>query len=162
MPPSLLREVLHVPRDWLRKVRRAGRRFLFHPSISRDGTLRLRLAPFLEAIFTATPGTRMKAFQRLYPSLSAPRPASSAVICEINSLADFESSYTQLAAMLGHAGKTSPPSEMEFLRRIDNQQTVYQGRIGISDCLFLTAFVSILAPPRGVEIGTLGGCSAAI
>jgi predicted O-methyltransferase YrrM len=77
-------------------------------------------------------------------------------------LADFESSYTQLAAMLGHAGKTSSPSEMEFLRRIANQQTVYPGRIGIDDCLFLTAFVSILAPPRVVEIGTLGGFSAAI
>src|SRR5207248_2778521 len=143
-PVYLMRKALHAPRDWLRKVRRAGQQFLFRPSISRDGILKLRLAPFLEAIFKATPATRMKAFQRLYLSLSAPRPASSAVICEINSLANFESSYTQLAAMLGHAGKTSPPSEMEFLRRIDNQQIVYQGRIGISDALFLTAFVSIL------------------
>jgi predicted O-methyltransferase YrrM len=32
----------------------------------------------------------------------------------------------------------------------------------MSDCLFLTTFVSILAPPRVVEIGTLGGFSAAI
>ncbi|HYJ05018.1 MAG TPA: class I SAM-dependent methyltransferase [Chthoniobacterales bacterium] len=32
----------------------------------------------------------------------------------------------------------------------------------MSDCLFLTAFVSILAPSGVVEIGTLGGFSAAI
>ena len=64
--------------------------------------------------------------------------------------------------MLGQAGKTAPPSEIEFLRKIDNQRATYQGRIGISDCLFLTAFVSILAPLRVVEIGTLGGFSAGI
>ena len=63
--------------------------------------------------------------------------------------------------MLRHPGKAPLPSEMEFLRRIDNRQ-MYQGRIGVSDYLFLTAFVSILAPPRVVEIGTLGGFSAAI
>ncbi len=51
---------------------------------------------------------------------------------------------------------------MEFLRRIDNQKIEYRGRIEVCDCLFLTAFVSILAPPRVVEIGTLGGFSAAI
>lgn len=64
--------------------------------------------------------------------------------------------------MLGHAGKTPPPSEVEFLRRINNRRIEYPGRIGINDCLFLTAFVSILAPSRVVEIGTLGGFSAAI
>ena len=163
MPPRyLLKGVLHAPRDWLRTARREGRQFVFRPSISRDGILKLRLTTFLEAIFKAAPGTRVKIFQLLFPSLSAPCPASSAAICEINSLADFQSSYNHLAALLGHIGKTPPPSEMEFLRRIDNRQTGSQGRIGTSDCLFLTAFVSILAPPRVVEIGTLGGFSAAI
>jgi predicted O-methyltransferase YrrM len=77
-------------------------------------------------------------------------------------LADFQSSYGHLAAMLGHPGKAPPPGEMEFLRRIDNRQIEYHGRIEVSDSLFLTAVVSILAPPRVVEIGTLGGFSAAI
>lgn len=77
-------------------------------------------------------------------------------------MADFESSYSHLAATLGRPGKAPPPSEMEFLRRIDTRQIEYHGRIEVSDCLFLTAFVSILAPPRVVEIGTLGGFSAAI
>src|SRR5436190_5026606 len=133
MPPSLLREVLHVPRDWLRKVRRARRRLLFHPSVSRD-ILKLRLAILFETIVKAAPGSRVKAFQLLYPSRSAPCSVSSAVTCEINSLADFQSSYSHLAAMLGHAGKTPPPSEMEFLRRIDNRRIEYQGRIGMNDC----------------------------
>jgi predicted O-methyltransferase YrrM len=156
-----MREALHAPRDWLRKVRRAGRKFLLRPSISRDGILKLRLAVFLLAIVKAAPSSRVKTFQLLYPSLSAPYPASSPVICEINSLADFQLSYSDLAAILGHPGKAPPPSEMEFLRGIDNRQ-IDQGRIGVSDCLFLTAFVSVLAPPRVVEIGTLGGFSAAI
>jgi predicted O-methyltransferase YrrM len=77
-------------------------------------------------------------------------------------LADFQSSYSHLAAMLGHPGKAPPPSEMEFLRRIENRQIEYPGKIEMSHCLFLTAFVSILAPRRVVEIGTLGGFSAAI
>jgi predicted O-methyltransferase YrrM len=162
MPPILLKEVLHAPRDWLRKVRRAGRKLLFHSSISRDGILKLRFPIFVEAIVKATPGSRVKAFQLLYPSLSAPCSVSSAVTCEINSLADFQSSYRHLAAILGHAGKTPPPSEMEFLQRINNRPIQYPGRIGTNECLFLTAFVSILAPSRVVEIGTLGGFSAGI
>ena len=157
-----MRKVLQAPRDWLREVRRAARQFLFRPSISPDGILKLRLTIFLVAIVKAAPSSRVKIFQLLYPSLSAPCPASSPVICEINSLADFHSSYSHLAAMLGHPGKAPLPSEMEFLRRIDNRPIEYPGRIEVSHCLFLTAFVSILAPPRVVEIGTLGGFSAAI
>lgn len=37
-----------------------------------------------------------------------------------------------------------------------------EGTIHVGDCLFLTAFVSILAPSRAIEIGTLGGFSAAV
>src|ERR1041384_340413 len=94
MSPSgyLMREVLHAPRDWLRKVRRASRQLLFRSSIGQDGSLRLRSATFLEAIVNAAPGSRMEAFQRLYPSLLTPSPASSGEICEMNSLAEFESS----------------------------------------------------------------------
>lgn len=157
-----MKKVLHAPRNWLRTIRRAGRQFLFCPSISPDGILKLRSTNFLEAIVKAAPGTRIKTLQLLYPYLSAPRPPSPVEICEINSVADFDSSYTQLAAMLGYAGKTPPSGELEFLRGLENLQTEYQGRIGMSDSLFLTAFVSILAPLRVVEIGTLAGFSAAI
>lgn len=114
------------------------------------------------ALVKAAPGNRLKTFQLAYPSLSAPSPASSPGIWEVNSLAAFQSSYGDLAAMLRHPGKAPPPSEMEFLRRIESRQIDYPGRIEMSHCLFLTAFVSILAPSRVVEIGTLGGFSAAI
>jgi cephalosporin hydroxylase len=36
------------------------------------------------------------------------------------------------------------------------------GTIHVGDCLFLTAFISILAPCRAIEIGTFGGFSAAV
>src|ERR1043165_9415896 len=121
------RKLLNAPRDWLRKVRKLGRQFLYRPFISRDGILGLRFAIFLEAIVRASPGTRMKTFQQLYPALSGPHPASPPVICEINSLDDFESCYKHLAALLGRAGKMSPPSEIEFLRKIDKQRPMYQG-----------------------------------
>jgi predicted O-methyltransferase YrrM len=42
------------------------------------------------------------------------------------------------------------------------RRTSYPGNIGPSDYLFLTAFVSILAPQRVIEIGTLTGFSAGI
>ncbi len=64
--------------------------------------------------------------------------------------------------MLGRGGKTSPPGELEFLRSMTNRTIQYPGTIGVSDCFFLTAFISILAPRHVVEIGTLTGFSAAI
>lgn len=64
--------------------------------------------------------------------------------------------------MLGRAGKTPPPGEAEFLRKIVNRPVQYPGTIAPADYFFLTAFVSLLAPQRVVEIGTLTGFSAAI
>ncbi|MFN2622127.1 MAG: class I SAM-dependent methyltransferase [Chthoniobacterales bacterium] len=77
-------------------------------------------------------------------------------------MAEFESGYARLAAMLGHAGKTPPPGEIEFLRATVHRPMHYPGTIEASDYFFLTAFVSILVPQRVVEIGTLTGFSAAI
>jgi predicted O-methyltransferase YrrM len=129
---------------------------------SRNGNLKLPPALFLDAVCRASRGGRRKLFRRLFPYLFAPAPASSTEGCEINSLAEFESGYARLAVMLGHAGKTPPPGEIEFLRAIGNRPVQYLGTIAASDYFFLTAFVSILAPLRVVEIGTLTGFSAAI
>ena len=104
----------------------------------------------------------MKLFRRLRPYLRPSASASPAEVCEIKSLAEFESAYARLAAMLGHAGRTPPTGEIEFLRTILNRPMQYPGTIEASDYFFLTAFVSILAPQRVVEIGTLTGFSAAI
>ena len=64
--------------------------------------------------------------------------------------------------MLGHAGKSPPPGEVEFLHAMAHRSTWYPLAIGASDFFFLTAFVGILAPTRVIEIGTLTGFSAAI
>jgi predicted O-methyltransferase YrrM len=98
----------------------------------------------------------------LIPYLSASAPAPSTEVCEINSLAEFESGYARLAVMLGRAGKTPPPGELEFLRAMVNRPPRYLGTISAADYFFLTAFISILAPQRVVEIGTLTGFSGAI
>jgi predicted O-methyltransferase YrrM len=146
----------------MRKVRRAGRQHFFPVLPTRDGSLKLPPALFLDSVWRASPGGRLKLFRRLIPYLFAPAAVSSCDVFEINSLAEYESVYTRLAVILGHAGKTPPPGEIEFLRSIQSRPMQYPGTIEASDYFFLTAFVSILAPPRVVEIGTLTGFSAAI
>src|SRR5207249_11485528 len=79
-----------------------------------------------------------------------------------NSLAVFDSRSGRLAAMLGLGGRSSSPGELEFLNSIVMRRTSYPGNIGPSDYLLLTAFISILAPRRVIEIGTLTGFSAGI
>ena len=162
MKPSTSKALLHLPRDWLRGVRRAGREYFFPELVSRDGNLKLSPALLLDAVRRASPGGRMKLFRRLVPYLSASAPAPSPEVCYITSLTEFESDYARLAVILGRAGKTPPREEVEFLRTMVNQPPRYFGTIVASDYFFLTAFVSILAPQRVVEIGTLTGFSAAI
>jgi predicted O-methyltransferase YrrM len=158
----LMRESSHAARDWLRKIRKAWTKAFFTPSISREGRLKLPAGIFLNAIRRAPRGYRRELFRRLLSSRSVSLPPSSAEVCEFKSLDNFESAYIRLAALLGLAGKTPPPGELEFLRSIANRQIKYPGTIGTSDYFFLTAFVGILAPRHLVEIGTLTGFSAAI
>jgi hypothetical protein len=143
-----MKELLHLPRDWMRKVRRTGRQHFFPVLVTRDGNLKLPPALFLDSLCRASRGGRLKLFRRLMPYLFAPPAASSTEVCEINSLAEFESGYARLAVMLGHAGKTPPPGEIEFLQSILSRPMQYPGTIAASDYFFLTAFVSILAPQR--------------
>lgn len=159
---DLMKELLHLPRDWMRKIRRVGREFFFPVLATRDGNLQLPIALLLDAVSRASRGDRLTLFRRLRPYLFAPAAAPSTEVCEINSLAEFESGYARLAGMLGRVGKTPPAGELEFLRAIVNRPMQYSGTISASDNFFLTAFVSILAPQRVVEIGTLTGFSAAI
>jgi predicted O-methyltransferase YrrM len=81
--------------------------------------------------------------------------------CEIDSLDNYETKYRLLARLLDRAEKNPPLGEVDFLSSIET----YAGRDGtihFGDCLFLTAFVSVLAPSRAIEIGTFGGFSAAV
>ncbi|HZE12867.1 MAG TPA: class I SAM-dependent methyltransferase [Chthoniobacterales bacterium] len=82
---------------------------------------------------------------------------------EFKNWEQFEIKYRQLADELGHPGKIPAPGEVEFLHRMVNLDDVrYPGGIGSRDYFFLTCLVSILAPRRVIEIGTLTGFSTAI
>jgi predicted O-methyltransferase YrrM len=82
---------------------------------------------------------------------------------EFRNWEQLELKYRQLAEELGHAGKVPAPGEIEFLHRmVDLDDVRYPGGIGSRDYFFLTCLVSILAPRRVIEIGTLTGFSTAI
>ena len=82
---------------------------------------------------------------------------------EFRNWEQFESKYRQLAEELGHSGKVPAPGEVDFLHKmVDLDDVRYPGGIGSRDYFFLTCLVSILAPRRVIEIGTLTGFSTAI
>ena len=82
---------------------------------------------------------------------------------EFKNWEQFEIKYRQLAEELGYPGKIPAPGEVDFLHRmVDLDDVRYPGGIGSRDYFFLTCLVSILAPPRVIEIGTLTGFSTAI
>ena len=87
---------------------------------------------------------------------------SAAEQCEINSLDDYEEKYRALAAMLGRPGKFAPQAEVAALAKLMEQHRAVIASLSGSDCFFLTAVASIIAPRRVVEIGTLSGFSAGV
>src|SRR5688500_9568734 len=122
-----MKELLHLPRDWMRKVRRATRDYFFPVLVTHDGNLKLPPALFLDSVRRASRGRRLKLSRRLMPYLFAPAAASSVEACEINSWEEFEAGYARLAVMLGHAGKTPPPGETAFLQSIVSRPSQYPG-----------------------------------
>ncbi len=94
------------------------------------------------------------------PSIQPPRYFD---VGEFRNWEQFEIKYRQLAEELGHTGKVPAPGEVEFLHdMVDLDDVRYPGGIGSRDYFFLTCLVSILAPRRVIEIGTLTGFSTAI
>ena len=84
-------------------------------------------------------------------------------IGEFRSFEEFETKYATLATLFGRVGKTPPPGELDFLHAmVGREHARYPGGISARDYFFLTALVSILAPRRVIEIGTLTGFSTAI
>src|SRR5256714_1774366 len=82
---------------------------------------------------------------------------------EFQSFEQFEIKYRQLAGELDHPRKIPAPGEIDFLHAMVELEDVrYPGGIGARDYFFLTALISILAPRRVIEIGTLTGFSTAI
>jgi predicted O-methyltransferase YrrM len=114
----------------------------------------------------APPGRRFEVVRRVRGAIQQEKPAGAARyfdVGEFKSFEQFEIKYRQLAEELGRPGKIPAPGELDFLHAmVDLDDVRYPGGIGSRDYFFLTALVSILAPRRVIEIGTLTGFSTAI
>ena len=136
-----------------------------NPSVEISFDLRgaggLPLGSYLRALRYSPAGSRIAVARKLFPYLFQRVARSTAEICEFDSLGNYETSYRRLAWLLGHSEKVPPPGEIDFLHSLQNRGA-HPGTISLREFLFLTAFASILAPERAVEVGTLAGFSAAV
>ena len=132
----------------------------------RCNRLKLFLSHFFDLWCHAPRGRRFELARKVRDVLRAGVPAGRGRyfdIGEFKSFEQFEIKYRQLAEELGCPGKIPAPGEMDFLHAmVDLDDVRYPGGIGSRDYFFLTALVSILAPRRVIEIGTLTGFSTAI
>lgn len=114
----------------------------------------------------AAAGRRLEVLQAVRRAAAHPLSPGGARyfdVGEFKNWEQFEIKYRQLAEELGNRGKIPAPGEVEFLHKmVDLDDFRYPGGIGSRDYFFLTCLVSILAPQRVIEIGTLTGFSAAI
>jgi predicted O-methyltransferase YrrM len=128
--------------------------------------LKLSVSHYLDLMRYGPPGRRLDLGRKLRRLPEQDCPASVRRyfdVGEFKSFEQFEIKYRQLAAELDHPGKIPAPGELDFLHAmVDRDDIRHPGGIGSRDYFFLTALVSILAPPRVIEIGTLTGFSAAI
>jgi hypothetical protein len=130
------------------------------------GRLKLSLSRYLDLLRHGPPGRRLKLARKVRRLCERIEPAGAARyfdIGEFKSFEQFEIKYRQLATELDYPGKIPAPGELDFLHAmVDRDDIRHPGGIGSRDYFFLTALVSILAPRRVIEIGTLTGFSAAI
>ena len=124
------------------------------------------LLRYYDAFRYAPRGRRFWVARNLARALATPLPMVAGECFDIGEYRNFEqyeTKYTTLATILDRPGKIPPPSEMDFLHAmVDRDDIRHAGGIGSRDYFFLTAMVSILAPRRVIEIGTLTGFSAAV
>jgi predicted O-methyltransferase YrrM len=159
---SQLRELSHIARDWLRKVRRRVRKALMVDEAA-AALRRTRIMIAYGAVQRARRGCRIAVLGRAIGSFSRLQPPDDAHVCEINSVADFQAGCARLAPLLGQLPKPRSPGELEFLQSIPRRRkTWYTGSIAPEDYFFLTAVIGILAPARVVEIGTQTGFSTGL
>ena len=126
----------------------------------------MRFTDWFNLVRFAASGRRLEVLGKVRAALrhrGAPEDARYFDVGEFKSFEQFEIKYRQLAVELDHPGKIPAPGEMDFLHAmVDLDDVRYPGGIGSRDYFFLTALVSILAPRRVIEIGTLTGFSTAI
>jgi len=124
------------------------------------------LALWLNVLRYAPAGRRFELARKVGEAVRrnpAPGRARYFDVGEFQNWDQFEIKYRQLAEELGHPGKIPAPGEVDFLHRmVDLDDVRYPGGIGSRDYFFLTCLLSILAPRRVIEIGTLTGFSTAI
>src|SRR5437588_12846485 len=82
------------------------------------------------------------------------------IVCEIRSYQEYELGYRKLATTLGRISSKPARREVELLRLLIDRRANPVGSLGLADCLFMTAFVSIIRPRRMIEIGTGSGFSS--
>jgi hypothetical protein len=116
----------------------------------------LRAAPQFPA------GKRLKLARKLIAYSGQPCRPSTPETCVIESPTEFEAGRARLTAMLGRGGSTPAGGYADFFEFVAQHRRPFLGVIGASDYLFITAFVSVLAPERVIELGTLTGFSAAV
>ena len=130
------------------------------------GRLKLSLSRYLDLLRHGPTGRRLELARKVRRLCEQSKPAEQGRcfdIGEFKSFEQFEIKYRQLATELDHPGKIPAPGEMDFLHAmVDRDDIRHPGGIGSRDYFFLTALVSVLAPRRVIEIGTLTGFSAAI
>jgi predicted O-methyltransferase YrrM len=130
------------------------------------GRLRLSLSQYVDLIRHGPRGRRLEIARKVRYLCEQDQAAGAARyfdVGEFKSFEQFEIKYRQLADELGHPGKIPAEGELDFLHAmVDRDDIRHSGGIGSRDYFFLTALVSILAPRRVIEIGTLTGFSAAI
>ena len=128
--------------------------------------LKLSLSHSVGLWRNAPPGRRFEVLRKAREAVQRqPLPGSPRYfdVGEFRNWEQFETKYRQLAEELGQNGKVPAPGEVDFLHEMVALDDVrYPGGIGSRDYFFLTALVSILAPRRVIEIGTLTGFSTAI
>ena len=122
--------------------------------IAQHRSWRERLGILRRAPRSALPRLVLASFASLPPALEP-------VVCEIATPDRYEDGLTELA---GYLSRPAPviPGERRGLEHLLAYQRNCSGAIGMGDLLFLHAFVTVLAPARVVEIGTLSGFSAAV
>ena len=129
--------------------------------------MKLSLSRYVDLVRSGPRGRRLEVARKVRRLCEREEPAAAAPrsfdIGEFKSFKQFKIKYRQLAAELGRPEKIPAPGELDFLHAMVALDEVrYPGGIGSRDYFFLTAFLSILAPRRVIEIGTLTGFSAAI
>jgi len=83
-------------------------------------------------------------------------------VCEIPWYEQYETGYHCLASTLGRTYRKPAQGELECIRELIARRANPTGSLTVADCLFLTAFVSIVRPDRIMEIGTGSGFSSAL